>query len=86
MDTLVWVSQSVAASALSTSVRTLSRMRVDSTLPQGRCWRRKIPHNPNSHVIYNLEACIDVLNGQARAAQIEQDRLSKITETEVSQA
>ncbi len=72
-----WVSQRDAAFALSTSERTLARMRADGLLPVGHCWRRKIPTNKNSHCLYDIEACIDVLSGQAKAAELEQDLLSQ---------
>ena len=74
-----WVPQREAAFALSTSERTLSRMRNDGTLVQGICWRGKVPHNRNSHILYDLEKCIDELSGQARAAQLETD-LQQINE------
>ena len=32
-------------------------MRKQGVLTQGDCWRRKIPTNPNSHVLYELENC-----------------------------
>ena len=72
-----WVSQREAAFALSTSERTLARMRAEGLLPVGHCWRRKIPTNKNSHCLYDIEACIDVLSGQAKAAELEQDLLSQ---------
>ena len=79
-----WVPQRDAAFALSTSERTLARMRADGVLPVGHCWRRKIPNNRNSHCLYDIEACIDVLNGQARAAELEQDLLAHSRDKEVS--
>ena len=79
-----WVPQRDAAFALSTSERTLARMRADRLLPIGKCWRRKIPTNKNSHCLYDIEACIDVLNGQARAAELEQDLLAHSRDKEVS--
>ena len=72
-----WVSQRDAAFSLSTSDRTLARMRADGLLPVGHCWRRKIPTNKNSHCLYDIEACIEVLSGQAKAAELEQDLLSQ---------
>ena len=79
-----WVPQRDAAFALSTSERTLARMRSDGLLPVGYCWRRKIPNNRNSHCLYDIEACIDVLNGQSRAAELEQDLLAHSRDKEVS--
>ena len=84
MDQPKWVTQREASFALSTSERTLARMRSDGLLPVGLCWRRKVPTNKNSHCLYNLEACIDELSGQAKAAQIESDRLSDFKRTEVA--
>ena len=72
-----WVSQRDAAFALSTSERTLARMRANGLLPVGHCWRRKIATNKNSHCLYDIEACIEVLSGQAKAAELEQDLLSQ---------
>lgn len=83
MDTPTWVTQREASFALSTSERTLARLRSDGHLPVGLCWRRKVPTNKNSHCLYNLEACIDVLSGQAKASQMEEDKLSDVNETEV---
>ena len=71
------VSQRDAAYALSTSERTLARLRATGVLPIGRCWQRKNPTNKNSHCLYNLEACIEVLSGQSKEAEIEQDLLSQ---------
>ena len=71
------VCQRDAALALSTSERTLARLRANGILPAGICWQRKNPTNKNSHCLYNLEACLDVLSGQAKAAEIEQDLLSQ---------
>ena len=71
------VCQRDAALALSTSERTLARLRANGILPIGICWQRKNPTNKNSHCLYNLEACLDVLSGQAKAAELEQDLLSQ---------
>ena len=71
------VCQRDAALALSTSERTLARLRATVVLPIGICWQRKNPTNKNSYCLYNLEACLDVLSGQAKAAQLEQDLLSQ---------
>ena len=71
------VCQREAALALSTSERTLARLRTNGILPIGICWQRKNPTNKNSHCLYNLEACLDVLSGQAKAAELEQDLLSQ---------
>ena len=71
------VCQRDAALALSTSERILTRLRANGILPIGICWQRKNPTNKNSHCLYNLEACLDVLSGQAKAAELEQDLLSQ---------
>ena len=68
-----WVSQKEAANWLSRSERTLLNMRQAGMLVEGTCWIRKIPQNPNSHVLYNLENCEEVLNGLARARTMETD-------------
>ena len=79
------VSQRDAAYALSTSERTLARLRATGVLPIGRCWQRKNPTNKNSHCLYNLEACIEVLSGQSKAAEMEADLLSKSEKKEVTE-
>ena len=71
------VSQRDAAYALSTSERTLARLRAAGVLPIGTCWQRKNPTNKNSHCLYNIEACIEVLSGKSKAAELEQDLLSQ---------
>jgi len=81
-----WATQHDAADFLSMSERSLQRLRSDGTLTAGKCWRRKIPHNKNSHVLYNLEACEAVLSGTAKAQQMEVDHLSKVQAIEVGEA
>ena len=68
-----WVSQKEAANWLSRSERTLLNMRQAGMLIEGSCWIRKIPQNPNSHVLYHLENCEEVLNGLARSRTMETD-------------
>ena len=77
------VSQRDAAYVLSTSERTLSRLRATGVLPIGRCWQRKNPTNKNSHCLYNIEACIEVLSGQSKAAEMETDLLANSEKKEV---
>ena len=77
------VSQRDAAYALSTSERTLARLRATGVLPIGRCWQRKNPINKNSHCLYNIEACIEVLSGKSKAAEMEEDLLSNSEKKEV---
>ena len=67
-----WVSQKEAANWLSRSERTLLNMRQAGMLVEGTCWIRKIPQNPNSHVLYNLDACEAILSGLAKASSMEQ--------------
>ena len=77
------VSQRDAAKKLGVSERTLYRLRSDGTLPAGKCWRRKIPQNCNSHVLYDIPACIAVLSGVARAEYMEQDQLDATRRKEI---
>ena len=77
------VSQRDAAYVLSTSERTLARLRATGVLPIGRCWQRKNPTNKNSHCLYNIEACIEVLSGQSKAAEMETDLLANSEKKEV---
>ena len=72
-----YVPQRMAAEYFSVSERTLLTMRQKGMLIEGTCWRRKIPQNPNSHVLYNLENCEEVLNGLARSRTMETDLLPK---------
>ena len=72
-----YVPQRMAAEYFSVSERTLLTMRQKGMLIEGTCWRRKIPQNPNSHVLYNLENCEEVLNGLHRARAMEHDLLIK---------
>ena len=72
-----YVTQREAADWLGRSERTLYKMRISGLLIQGTCWIRKIPQNPNSHVLYHLENCEEVLNGLQRARTMEPDLLIK---------
>ena len=72
-----YVPQKIAAEYFSVSERTLLKMRQTGMLIEGSCWRRKIPQNPNSHVLYHLENCEEVLNGLQRSRSMEQDLLAK---------
>ena len=80
-----WATQYDAALFLCMSERSLHRLRNDGTLIPGKCWRRKIPHNKNSHVLYNLEVCEAVLSGSTAAEQMEIDQLSKVENVEISE-
>ena len=66
-----WVSQREASDWLGRSERTMLTMRQAGLLIEGICWIRKIPQNPNSHVLYDLQACEEVLNGLARSRTME---------------
>lgn len=79
-----WYSQKEAAEYFSISERTCLTMRQKGMLIEGVCWRKKIPQNPNSHVIYHLENCEEVLNRLARARSMETDLL--INRKEVASA
>ena len=72
-----WYTQKETSEYFSISERTLLTMRQTGMLIEGSCWRRKIPQNPNSHVLYNLDACEEVLIGLQRARSMEQDLLVK---------
>ena len=67
-----WYSQKETAEYFSISERTALTMRQTGMLIEGTCWRRKIPQNPNSHVLYHLKNCEEVLNGLQRARSMEQ--------------
>ena len=72
-----WYSQKETAEYFSISERTCLTMRQTGMLIEGTCWRRKIPQNPNSHVLYNIDACEEVLLGLQQARSMEQDLLVK---------
>ena len=67
-----YVNQKIAAEWLGRTERTLLTMRQSGMLIEGTCWIRKIPQNPNSHVLYHLENCEEVLNGLAKARSMEE--------------
>tara|TARA_B100000212_G_scaffold158088_1_gene118712 strand:- start:2306 stop:2557 length:252 start_codon:yes stop_codon:yes gene_type:complete len=67
-----YVTQREAADWLGRSEKTLYKMRLNGLLIYGTCWIRKIPQNPNSHILYDLNACEEVLNGLAKAYMKEQ--------------
>ena len=72
-----YVPQRMAAEYFSVSERTLLTMRQNGMLIEGTCWRRKIPQNPNSHTLYNLDACEEILSGLAKASSMEKDLLRR---------
>ena len=59
-----FVTQKELADHLRLSERTLVRLRQDGTFAAGSCWHRKIPTNPNSHVLYHLENCQKALSSE----------------------
>ena len=69
-----------AAEWLCRSERTLLNMRNNGLLIEGTCWVRKIPQNPNSHVLYNIDACEEVLLGLQQARSMEQADSTKKVE------
>ena len=75
-----YVPQRIAAEYFSVSERTLLTMRQKGMLIEGTCWRRKIPQNTNSHVLYNLENCEEVLLGLQRASSMERNLLNRTKE------
>ena len=72
-----WYTQKETSEYFSISERTLLTMRQKGMLIEGSCWRRKIPQNPNSHTLYDLDACEEILNGLAKASSMEKDILIK---------
>ena len=72
-----YVTQREAADWLGRSEKTLYKMRLNGLLIYGTCWIRKIPQNPNSHILYDLKACEEVLNGLAKAYMKEQANSTK---------
>ena len=85
-DQSEWAKTRLAEELLCLSESSLFRLRQRRILTPGRCWRRTIPNNINSNVIYNIPACLEVLSGVAAASEMEQDQLSTLKRTEVSQA
>ena len=75
-----WYSQKETAEYFSISERTFLTMRQKGMLIEGTCWRRKIPQNPNSHVLYNIDACEEVLLGLQQARSMEQADSTKKVE------
>ena len=84
MEINEWVKTRKAESLLCLSERTLLRLRQKKILTAGKCWRRTIPDNLNSHVIYNIPACQEVLSGITAGLEMEQDNLSSSIEKETT--
>ena len=79
-----WVKTRDAERILCISERSLLRLRKNKTLTAGKCWRRTIPDNLNSHVIYNIPSCQEVLSGITAALEMEEDCLSNSIEKETT--
>ncbi len=68
-----WMRTANATEELGISTKSLFRMRESGTLPVGDCWRRTFPDNKNSDVLYNIPACLEVLNQIAKqSAEVEE--------------
>ena len=80
-----WYKTREAEKLLCLSERTLLRLRKNKTLIAGKCWRRTIPDNLNSNIIYNIPACLEVLNGITAAKEIEQDLLFQSQKEEIGE-
>ena len=52
-----WFNQKDTAKYFNISERTLLNLRSKGFLTEGKCWMRKIPTNPNSHLLYDINAC-----------------------------
>ena len=78
-----WVKTRDAEKILCISERSLLRLRKNKTLLAGTCWRRTIPNNLNSHIIYNIHECLEILNGISKATEMEVDLLAKDEKLEV---
>jgi len=52
-----WTNQKDTAKYFNISERTLLNLRSKGFLTEGKCWMRKIPTNPNSHLLYDINAC-----------------------------
>ena len=82
-DHYEWVKTRVAEELLCLSERSLLRLRKNKILSPGKCWRRTIPNNLNSNVIYNIPECQKILSGITAATEIETDLLAKSEKKEV---
>ena len=57
-----WTNQKDTSKYFNISERTLLTLRSNGFLTEGKCWMRKIPTNPNSHVLYDIFACCQAFN------------------------
>ena len=57
-----WTNQKDTSKYFNISERTLLTLRSNGFLTEGKCWVRKIPTNPNSHVLYDIFACCQAFN------------------------
>tara|TARA_Y100001968_G_scaffold314816_1_gene340653 strand:- start:594 stop:851 length:258 start_codon:yes stop_codon:yes gene_type:complete len=84
METNEWVKTREAEVLLCISDRTLLRLRKKKILPAGKCWRRTVPDNLNSHIVYHIPSCQEVLSGMTAALEMEQDGLSNSIKNETT--
>ena len=61
-DKKKWTNQKDTSKFFNISERTLLTLRSNGFLTEGKCWVRKIPTNPNSHVLYDIFACCKAFN------------------------
>ena len=57
-----WTNQKDTAKYFNISERTLLNLRSKGFLTECECWMRKIPTNPNSHLLYDINACDKVFS------------------------
>ena len=57
-----WTNQKDTSKYFNISEQTLLTLRSNGFLTEGKCWVRKIPTNPNSHVLYDIFACCQAFN------------------------
>jgi hypothetical protein len=72
-----FVTQKELADHLRLSQRTLIRLRRDGLLAAGECWHRKIPTNPNSHVLYHLQNCQKALSSETVILESQKNLLNQ---------
>ena len=56
-DSKRWMTCAELAEGMGISERTIYRLRKDGVFKEGKDFRRKIPDNPRSSLIYNRESC-----------------------------
>jgi predicted site-specific integrase-resolvase len=70
MAVIRWMSSHQTARELGISVRTLRRWRESGRLKPGEHYRRKGP-SPDSDVIYNVAACVQIIDDFTRDRAME---------------